>query len=262
MKNKVVFSARGLIKSYAMKHNTVLALKGVDVDLYEKEILAIMGPSGSGKTTLLNMLGALDKPTHGEIFIDGHKAPNFHKEPYATDYRSKNIGFIFQHYNLMKDLTVEDNLALPLILLNTPKRVVEDRVSHYLDLVNLSDRKYHRPVDLSGGERQRVSIARALITKPTLILADEPTGNLDFNTSIDILNIFGQLRDQLGQSIILVTHDANVASYADRVIFIHDGLIVDEYHCYKGNDNMGIILDKMRSIASKKRCDSKTGLSV
>ena len=259
MKKNVVFSAIGLEKKYDTGSEEVMALKGVDLDLYEQEILAIMGPSGSGKTTLLNVLGALDKPTQGRIFIDGNEIVDYHKEPAATKYRSEKIGFIFQHYNLMKDLTVEDNLALPLILLDVPKNEIEKRVTHYLGLVDLENRRKHRPVTLSGGQRQRVSIARALITKPTLILADEPTGNLDYNTSLDILNIFKKLRNELGQSIILVTHDAKVATFADRVIFIHDGLIIDAYECTDTEDDMKHILGKMSKIGVRKEKSTIVG---
>lgn len=237
-----------IFKSYQNGENTVHALKGVNLKLRKGEMLAVMGSSGSGKSTLLNVIGALDYPTKGSVFINGKEVKEYHKEPYATAYRSNNIGFIFQAYNLLKDLTVEENISLPLILKGIEKKELQTKSAHMIELVGLSKWKNHRPVELSGGQQQRVAIARALITSPPILLADEPTGNLDYNTTIEILDIIREMKQKLNQSIIMVTHDPKVATYADRVIFLHDGNIIDEYKADENKGDINKILEKFKKL--------------
>lgn len=184
--------------------------------LNKGEQLAIMGSSGSGKSTLLNVLGALDSSDSGKVYINGALQEDYHIEPFATKYRSENIGFVFQSFNLLRDLTVEENVALPLILNGLKSKEVQKKVDEDLELVGLLRWKKHKSSELSGGQQQRVALARAKITEPNLLLADEPTGNLDYNTSLEVLKIFKMMREKLNQSIIIVTHDPMVASYADR----------------------------------------------
>ncbi|OEG00361.1 ABC transporter ATP-binding protein [Vulcanibacillus modesticaldus] len=245
-KNHVVLSVNNLSKTYKGVGYEVKALKNVSFDLYKGELLAVMGTSGSGKSTLLSIIGALDEPNEGTITLNGEVNKNMFTEPYATDYRRENIGFIFQSFNLLKDLTVEENIALPLILKGTEEEEIDEQVQQMLELVGLTDWRSHRPVQLSGGQQQRVAIGRALIIQPPIVLADEPTGNLDFNTSTDILNVLVDMKNRFNQSIIMVTHDPYVAAYADRVLFFHDGQIVDLYKCTDRQKNMDNILKKFR----------------
>ncbi|AXI00537.1 ABC transporter ATP-binding protein [Sporosarcina sp. PTS2304] len=246
MANKVL-EVRNLSKVYKGTEFKVPALDRVSFELYTGELLAIMGTSGSGKSTLLNILGALDEPSSGKVFLNGKETKDFFEEPKATLYRRDNIGFIFQSFNLLKDLTVEENVGLPLILKGLAKKEVEQRVDEMLSLVGLAKWKSHRPIQLSGGQQQRVAISRALITSPPIVLADELTGNLDFNTTKDILNVLVNMKKRLDKSIIIVTHDPNVATYSDRVLFFHNGKIVDEYECQSKN-NLQNILKKFQKI--------------
>lgn len=247
-----VLKIEGLSKSYGSKNNKILALRNVSFSLHKGELLAIMGSSGSGKSTLLNILGALDSPDSGKVYINGELQKDYHIEPFATKYRSENIGFIFQSFNLLRDLNVEENIALPLILKGIDSKEIQKKIDKELELVGLTRWKKHRPSELSGGQQQRVAIARAKITEPDLLLADEPTGNLDYNTSLEVLNIFKMMREKLNQSTIIVTHDPMVASYADRVLFFYDGQIVDEYKNKESNDeNIDIILDKFKGVINK-----------
>ncbi|MEG2353351.1 MAG: ABC transporter ATP-binding protein [Clostridium sp.] len=246
--NETVLVAKDIEKVYEIGNNKIQALKGVTLSLYKGEILAIMGSSGSGKSTLLNILGALDSPTNGDIIINGKKIKNYHIEPYATRYRSEIIGFIFQNFNLLKDLTVEENLALPLILKNYSKNEIKNKVEEIIKSLGLEGWEGHKPLELSGGQQQRVAIGRALITNPSVLLADEPTGNLDYNTSNEILEIIQRMKEELKQSIIIVTHDPKVATYADRVVFIHDGRIADEYVKDGSEGCIEEILNKLQKI--------------
>jgi len=246
--NIQVLSVKGLAKTYESGKNKVYALKGIDLTLYKGEMLAIMGSSGSGKSTLLNLIGALDSITNGKIIISGQEIEDYCIEPYATKYRSENIGFVFQAYNLLKDLTVEENVALPLILKGVHKVEISKRTLEMINLVGLNKWKNHRPIELSGGQQQRVAIARALISSPPILLADEPTGNLDYNTTIEILDIIKDMKQKLNQSIILVTHDPMVACYADRVIFLDDGNVIDEYIKCGEKGEISQILDKFKRI--------------
>ncbi|SHI44541.1 ABC transporter ATP-binding protein [Desulfosporosinus lacus] len=224
-----VLRIKGIEKVYSIGNNKVFALRNVDFELNKGEIVVVMGSSGSGKSTLLNILGGLDAPTKGEIFIDGLEVKDYYKEPYATEYRRNNIGFVFQSYNLLHALTVEENVALPLILKHESASVIKENTHNMLKLVGLYERRTHRSIELSGGQQQRVAVARALVTSPSILLADEPTGNLDSQTSIEILELLVEMKQKLNQSIVLVTHDPKVAAYGDRVFFFKDGRIVNEY---------------------------------
>ncbi len=233
---KAILEVENLVKRYKGNGVDVEALKNISFQLNEGEFVAIMGTSGSGKSTLLNVLGALDEPTSGKIRLKGMDANNFFKEPEATDYRRENIGFIFQAYNLLKDLTVEENISLPLLLKGESAETISEKTASMLERMGLADWKAHRPVELSGGQQQRTAIGRALIGEPPILLADELTGNLDANTSEEILSVLTAMKRELHQSILVVTHDPKVASYADRVLFFHDGEIVNSYSCLGTRD--------------------------
>ncbi|APM40793.1 ABC transporter ATP-binding protein [Clostridium kluyveri] len=238
-------------KKYYIGKNEINALKNVSFELDKGEFIVVMGRSGSGKTTLLNILGGLDSPTGGKIFMNGKEVRDYHKEPYATEYRREKIGFVFQSYNLLKALTVEENVALPLILKNEKPLKIKERTAEILELVGLSKWHNHRSVELSGGQQQRVAVARALITSPAILLADEPTGNLDSQTSEEILQLIVNMKNKLNQSIVLVTHDPKVAAYGDRVLFFNDGEIVNEYRNQQDisiNDNITMIINKFQSL--------------
>lgn len=197
MMSEVVLAVQDLSKTYESVDTNVRALQNVSLELNKGELLAIMGTSGSGKSTLLNILGALDKPDEGVIYVNGEVPENMFIEPYATEYRRDNIGFIFQSFHLLKDLSVEENIALPLILSANSEEEIREKTNKILDVLGLVNWRNHRPVQLSGGQQQRVAIGRALITSPPIVLADEPTGNLDFNTSNDILRVLVDMKQNL-----------------------------------------------------------------
>lgn len=222
--------ARALRKQYQLGEHTVDALAGVDFIVEKGEFVAIMGPSGSGKSTLLHLLGGLDKPSDGEVNLAG-KRLSILDDREATLVRRHNVGFVFQFFNLLPTLTAEENVALPLIIDGQNLRQHRARIDAVLQLVGLSDRAHHRPDQLSGGEQQRVSVARALVTQPAIVLADEPTGNLDSKTGMAIMDLLRRSRDELGQTIVVVTHDPRAAAYADRVVFLGDGQIVGQLSC-------------------------------
>lgn len=247
-KLKEVLRVEGLTKVFDKSSHSIKALEKVDFTLYEGEMLAIMGTSGSGKSTLLNMLSAIDSPTSGRMFVFGEHA-NIYQEPQATIYRRDHIGFVFQSFELLEDLNVVDNIAMPLILKGLKTKEIEMHVDEVLNQVGMRKWRTHLPAELSGGQQQRVAIARALIAKPAILLADEPTGSLDFNTTNDILNLFVQLNGELEQTMAIVTHDAYVATFADRVLFFHDGQIVDAYTNKKDEDDLEKILDKFKNVA-------------
>lgn len=253
MMSEVVLTVQDLSKTYESVDTNVRALQNVSLELNKGELLAIMGTSGSGKSTLLNILGALDKPDEGVIYVKGEVPENMFIEPYATEYRRDNIGFIFQSFHLLKDLSVEENIALPLILSADSEEEIREKTNKILDVLGLVNWRNHRPVQLSGGQQQRVAIGRALITFPPIVLADEPTGNLDFNTSNDILRVLVDMKQRFKQSMILVTHDPHIATYADRVLFFHDGKNVDDYTCTHGVNDMNIILDKFKKLLEKSK---------
>lgn len=242
-----VLRVEGMSKTFKQKEHQVNALKNIHCTIYQGEMVAIMGTSGSGKSTLLNMISAIDEPTAGTIFLFGKEANAIYKEPKASNFRKENIGFIFQSFQLLNDLTVEDNIALPLILNDLPNNEIKIRVDTMMKQLGISNWRKHRPHELSGGQKQRVAIARAIITKPPILLADEPTGSLDVNTTDDILKLLVDLQHS-GQTILLVTHDPYVATFANRVLFFHDGMIVDSYQNKKTDTDLDAILAKFKII--------------
>ena len=205
----------------------VTALNDISLDIRKGQLVSIVGPSGSGKSTLLNLIGGLDRPTAGAITLDGQRLDGLSDDG-LTAVRRDKIGFIFQFFNLLPSLSCLENVALPLHLRGWPRKKIEDRAKELLELVKLSARIDHLPDELSGGERQRVAIARALSVYPPILLADEPTGNLDTQTGIDILRLVSDLHARLGSTVLIVTHDMNVASTCERTITIRDGKIVDD----------------------------------
>lgn len=214
-------------KTYRLGEVRVHALRGVNIDVSRGEFLAIMGPSGSGKTTLLNIIGALDKPTKGKVYVEDEDITVF-REKDLTNLRRHKIGFVFQFYNLIPVLTAFENVELPMLIAGVPKKERETRAKELLRMVGLEDRAEHRPDELSGGEQQRVAIARALANRPSIILADEPTGDLDSKTGLEVMKIFKNLAKREGVTVIVVTHDPVVTRMADRVLQMRDGIIVGE----------------------------------
>ncbi len=214
---------KGLTKTYIMGLDTVRALKGVDLQIYKNEYTALMGPSGSGKSTLMNLLGCLDSPSSGSYLLNGHDVSHMNDAELA-EIRNKEIGFVFQTFNLLPRLTALENVALPLIYagMSKPQRI--ERAEYVLEIVGLKDRMTHKPNELSGGQRQRVAVARALVNNPSIILADEPTGNLDSKTSDEIMKIFEDIHSR-GNTIILVTHEPDVSLHAHRIVRLKDGMI-------------------------------------
>lgn len=210
-------------RNFILGNETVYVLKGIDLTIKKGEYVALMGPSGSGKSTLMNLLGCLDTPTSGDYILNGKNVSTMHDDELA-DIRNKEIGFVFQTFNLLPRTTALDNVALPMIYAGYSKSDRQARAKEVLTQVNLSDRMDHQPNQLSGGQRQRVAIARALVNKPSIILADEPTGNLDSKTSVEIMNLFGDIHKN-GNTVILVTHEEEIASYAHRIIRLRDGMI-------------------------------------
>ncbi len=221
-----VMQATALWKIYASGESTVQAVRGVDVEIKEGEMIAIMGPSGCGKTTLLNVLSGIDEPNSGEVMIDGNPMYSVSDDK-RTQMRAQNLGFIFQDFNLLPVLSAVENVELPLLLLG--KSASESRKSalEALDSVGLADRSEHRPTELSGGQQQRVAIARAIVHHPKVILCDEPTGNLDSATSSTVMNLLKEINNKLGTTFLLVTHDKDVASQCTRILRMDDGLMVD-----------------------------------
>ncbi|MFO7623625.1 MAG: ABC transporter ATP-binding protein [Anaerolineales bacterium] len=224
---KIILEARNLRKKYQMGEMEVQALGGLDFQVTKGEFVAIMGPSGSGKSTMLHLLGGLDMPTEGEVTLAGQRLSVL-DDKQATLVRRHNIGFVFQFFNLLSTLTAEENIALPLVIDGKNLRQYQSRIDALLALVGLSKRRHHKPDQLSGGEQQRVALARALVTEPAIVLADEPTGNLDSKTGTQIMELLQRSCQELEQALIAVTHDARAASYADRVVFLRDGKIVNE----------------------------------
>jgi putative ABC transport system ATP-binding protein len=219
-----ILQAAQLWKQYRLGEHPVNALAGVDFTVERGDFVAIMGPSGSGKSTLLHLLGGLDRPSEGEITLAGLRLSVLNDDQ-ATLARRHNVGFVFQFYNLLPTLTAEENITLPLIIDGQNPARFRERLDALVDLVGLADRRHHKPDQLSGGEQQRVAIARALVTQPAIVLADEPTGNLDSKTGIAIMELLRRSRDELEQTIIIVTHDPRAAAYADRVVFLRDGQV-------------------------------------
>lgn len=210
-------------KSYFMGKQELQVLKGISLDIGRNEYVALMGPSGSGKSTLMNILGCLDSPTSGKYILNGHDVSTMPDNDLA-DIRNKEIGFVFQQFNLLPRLTALENVALPLVYAGVPKKTRLEIAHEVLKKVDLTERSHHKPNELSGGQCQRVAIARALVNNPSIILADEPTGNLDSKTSYEIMNIFSQIHAD-GNTVVLVTHEEDISNYAKRVIRLRDGLL-------------------------------------
>lgn len=223
-----MIAARNVIKKYRMGNQIVSALSGVDLEVEPGEIVVVLGTSGSGKTTLLNIAAGLERPTKGELFIDKYKL-NQLSERQMTLLRRRYIGFIFQLYNLVPSLTALENAVMPLVFEGVSPKEREKRGKTFLKQLGLGDRLLHRPGELSGGQRQRVAIARALINNPRVIFADEPTGNLDTRTTKEILALLLNIIRENGQTMLMVTHDTEVATYGDRVVEMVDGYITDIY---------------------------------
>lgn len=231
---KEVIELRGIKKIYPVGNQEVAALAGINLDIRQGELAALMGPSGSGKSTLMNILGCLDRPSVGSYKLDGKEVANLSDDELAVT-RNKYIGFVFQNFNLLNTISSLDNVALPLVYAGISKKERAERAMHYLDMVGLSDRADHMPNELSGGQKQRVAIARALVNDPQIIMADEPTGNLDTKSTKEILDIFENMH-KMGRTIILVTHEPDVAMRASRQLLVRDGLITRD-------EGKGVVLD-------------------
>jgi len=225
--DRVLIQLEKLTKTYHVGETEVRALQGVTYTINEGEFVAILGPSGSGKSTMMNIIGCLDKPTSGRYFFEGEEVSKLDKNQLAR-IRNRKIGFVFQSFNLLARTTALENAELPLVYSNVPGREQAKRALAALELVGLKDRAHHKTNQLSGGEQQRVAIARALLNNPALILADEPTGNLDTKTSEEIMVIFRKLNDEKKITIVMVTHEADIGAQAKKRIFMRDGVIVRE----------------------------------
>jgi len=239
MKNLPIISTTDIRKIYTMGTTEVKALNGVSISINKNEYVALMGPSGSGKSTLMNLLGCLDTPTSGEYELNENFVSDMTDSELA-EVRNKEIGFVFQTFNLMPRMSALDNVALPLVYNGTKKSIREDKAEEVLGMVGLGDRIDHRPNELSGGQRQRVAIARALVNNPSIILADEPTGNLDTKTSVEIMQIFEKIH-AAGNTVILVTHEPDISEHAHRIIRLRDGVVESD-----------LMNDKIVSFADRK----------
>lgn len=220
-------------KSYFMGKNELQVLKGVSLDIFKNEYVALMGPSGSGKSTLMNIIGCLDTPTAGRYILNDNDVSEMEDNALA-EIRNKEIGFVFQQFNLLPRLTAAENVALPLVYAGMNRKLRTEKALQVLEMVNLTDRSHHKPNELSGGQCQRVAIARALVNNPSIILADEPTGNLDTKTSYEIMEIFNTIHTG-GNTIVLVTHEEDIANHAHRIVRLRDGIIESD----KKNENVG-----------------------
>ncbi len=245
-----VLKSNSLRKYYEIGGHRVNALDGVNFTVEEGEFVAIMGPSGSGKSTLLHLLGGLDQPSKGEVTLADQQLSGL-SDNKVTLIRRHNVGFVFQFFNLLPTLTAEENIALPLIIDGKKKRVYQERIDELLDLVGLTDRRHHKPDQLSGGEQQRVALARALVTEPAIVLADEPTGNLDSKTGKAIMELLRRSCEQLNQAIVAVTHDPRAAIYSDRIVFLSDGKITHEIHLgaeSSVSERLKVVIDALENL--------------
>jgi putative ABC transport system ATP-binding protein len=218
-----IIHVENIRKSYIMGRQVLPVLKGISLDIFKNEYVALMGPSGSGKSTLMNILGCLDTPTEGKYILNGNDVSKMEDNQLA-EIRNKEIGFVFQQFNLLPRLSALENVALPLVYAGMPKKQRNERAMEVLEKVSLTDRSHHKPNELSGGQSQRVAIARALVNNPSIILADEPTGNLDSKTSFEIMEIFDKIHEG-GNTVILVTHEEDIANFARRIIRLRDGIV-------------------------------------
>jgi len=220
---QTIIQLKQVTKSYVMGSEFLKVLKGIDLEIFKNEYVALMGPSGSGKSTLMNILGCLDTPTSGQYILNGNDVSKMSEDALA-EVRNKEIGFVFQQFNLLPRLTAVENVALPLVYAGIGKKKRTEMALDVLEKVGLADRAHHKPNEMSGGQGQRVAIARALVNNPSIILADEPTGNLDTKTSAEIMNIFSKIQAG-GNTVILVTHEEDIAKHAKRIIRLRDGVI-------------------------------------
>ncbi len=232
--HSVIIQVRGLTKELPLGKVTVHALRGVDMDVYQGEMVSIIGPSGSGKSTLLGLIGGLDSPTHGSVVIDGVDISRMNEDQLTT-IRNEKIGFIFQFFNLIPTLTALENVALPIQFAHKPQFKPERRARELLELLGLGDRMRHRPAELSGGQQQRVAIARALANNPPLLLADEPTGNLDTESGQVVLEALKEVQRESGTTVVIVTHDSDLTQFTDRTITLIDGEIADPAALHKAS---------------------------
>ena len=222
-----IVEVRGLTKVYGSGDTAVTALDHVDLSVDEGEFVAVMGPSGCGKSTLLNLVGGLDKPTSGQVFIDGTDIATM-SDRHITELRRRRLGFVFQFFNLIPVLTVAENAALPLTLDGVSAAQARAKATEWLEKVGLGTKSQSRPDQLSGGQQQRVAVARALVTDPALLLADEPTGNLDTKSAEEIADLLRQAAEKWGRAVVMVTHDPRIAAHAGRIVFMRDGSVVDD----------------------------------
>ncbi len=237
-----------LTKVYGSGETAVTALDHVNLMVDAGEFIAVMGPSGCGKSTLLHLIGGLDRPSEGQVTIDGQTLDSL-EDTALSELRRRKIGFVFQFFNLIPVLNATENAALPLLLDGVPQAKANARAAEWLGKVGLGDRHQHRPDQLSGGQQQRVAIARALVAEPVLILADEPTGNLDTRSSDEIAGLLHKVAEEWGRSVVMVTHDPRIAAYASRIVFLKDGKIVDETILDKSNGkNAEVVSGKIRQI--------------
>ena len=243
----IVLATRDLVKEYVTGHTTVRALDGVTMDVPRGRFVAVMGPSGSGKSTLLHLLGGLDKPTSGDVLLDGVSLSALGDKAVTLARRNK-IGFVFQFFNLVPVLSVEENISLPAIIGGKRARDYQQRLDHVLELVGLTKWRTHLPSEISGGQQQRVAIARALFGEPAVMLADEPTGNLDTRNGTEILELMKRAQAELGQTTIIVTHDPRAASFADEIVLIEDGKIHDRFDVSgAGDERATSVLDWLQA---------------
>ncbi|WP_332732312.1 ABC transporter ATP-binding protein [Flavihumibacter sp.] len=218
-----IIHLESIVKNYYMGKQAITVLKGLSLDIFKNEYVALMGPSGSGKSTLMNILGCLDSPTDGTYILNGKDVSTMADDDLAA-VRNQEIGFVFQQFNLLPRLSAAENVALPLVYAGIAKKQRNEIALEVLNKVGLADRSHHRPNELSGGQCQRVAIARALVNNPSIILADEPTGNLDTKTSVEIMDIFGKIQSS-GNTVVLVTHEEDIANHAHRIVRLRDGII-------------------------------------
>jgi len=233
MNNQSLIQIKDVWKKYDMgEADPLIVLKEINLDIQPNEFVAITGPSGSGKSTMMNIVGALDRPSWGSISLKGKDISEMSESTLAF-LRGKTIGFIFQQFNLIRNLTAMENVMLPMEMIGTPEKSAKERAYKLLDMFGLADRLHHRPTQLSGGQQQRVAIARALANDPEVILADEPTGNLDSQTGKFVMDFLGKMHNE-GKTVILITHDLNLVTYAKKIVYIKDGRIEKEVHNKKG----------------------------
>ena len=243
-----VIQTQSLTKIYGAGDTAVTALDHVNLSVEAGEFVAVMGPSGCGKSTLLHLVGGLDRPTGGYVMVDGHNLTDL-SDTALTELRRRKIGLVFQFFNLIPVLDAAENAALPLTLDGRNPAAARKQASGWLERVGLGNRLKARPDQLSGGQQQRVAIARALVAEPSLVLADEPTGNLDTRASDEIAGLLRQVSEEWGRAVVMVTHDPRIAAYADRIVFLKDGTIVDETRLDgKGGDHSQLVADKVRAM--------------